>query len=190
MPASTAKQICLYCRSNALHDTSIDDVPNCMETAIAGTMYTFCTNPVKLTDSLLGPARFQETVNSSYYRWNKDTTYQILFTFPMNVSVTTLSLSFYIARDSGIGLPKTRLSLVGENFGVADTLNEVTTQSLTIDPVTGDEGSNELRTLTRNLTSLFRAMTSQILLRIEDDKVYALALTEIKFCAGKIEQPP
>ena len=102
---------------------------------------------------------------------------QILFTFPTDVLVSRVQLHFYTDRDNGTALPKTRLSLVNETFTAADTLND-SIPSFTIDETVGEDGLNNV---SRNLTEQF---TPQILLRIEEHKVYALALSEIKFCTG------
>lgn len=170
-------------RTDALVNSAVDD--NCEEEDIDGIMYTTCNDPnLVLADTLLGPAQFDESDSSSYYHWNKDMMNQVLFTFSSDVSVSRLQLHFYTARDSGIALPKTRLSLVNETFRVSDVLNE-STRSFTIDPILGEAGSNHLSNVSKQLTEIFQAMTTQILLRIESDKVYALALSEIKFCSGE-----
>lgn len=172
-------------RTDALLNSVVDDTLNCRESEL-GIMYTNCSHPIILTDSLLGPAQFNVADSSPYYHWNKENPRnQILFTFPTSVSVSVLQLYFYTDKDNGIALPKTRLSLVNDSFQVSDTIDESTTSSFTIDAVIGGDGENRLTNVSRRLTGQFQRMTTQVLLRIEGDKVYALALSEIKFCTGE-----
>jgi hypothetical protein len=162
--------------TDALVNSDVDI--NCEN--VDGTSFTRCipSNSI-LTDGQLGPAQFNESESSSYYHWDKTTTNQILFTFPEGVSICKLQLHFYSDRDRGIALPKTRISPVDETFTVSNTLSEF---SITIDLIIGGEGSNFRDNVTRTLMG--NVTTSQILLRIEEDKDYALALSEIKFCTG------
>lgn len=168
-------------RSDALVNSAVDD--DCEEEEDNdGTAYTTCTSPnLLLTDTLLGPTQFNESDSSTYYLWNKDRSNPILFTFPTAVSITGVQLYFYTDSDSGIALPKIRLSLVNETVTAADIPDDVTTPSFTI---IGEVGSNSLNNISLSLPKIFQAITTQVLLRIEEDKVYALALSEIKFCSG------
>lgn len=164
-------------RADALVNSDVDS--QCSEEDINGTTFTTCSSPhMILTDMTLGPDQFNASDPSTYYHWNKDTMNQILFTFPTNVSVSRVQLHYYTNQGSGIALPKSRLTLVNDTFTAADTLND-SIESFTIDEMTmGDEGLNIAN---RDLAGQF---TTQILLRVEEHKVYALALSEIKFCTG------
>ena len=163
----------------------MDDNSDCTENTISSVAYTTCTHPIVLTDLQLGPGQYDAGNSDTYYLWDKNTANQILFTFATPVSVSILQLHYYADRANGIALPKSRLSLVNASFNISDTLDDDIVSSFTIGPIEASEGENMLQNFTRQLTEPFRANTTQILLRIEDDKDYALALSEIKFCTGE-----
>ena len=165
-------------RADELENTDVDS--NCEENT-AGVVT--CQHPGVLTDSQLGPAQFDADDSGVYYHWNKDRNSQILFTFEEDVVIYVYSLTYYSSQDDGIALPKTNLNLVDRNFTVTDSHGVL--PSLTSSQDFGQSGTNVLINTSRVLLPLFRNRTAQVLLRIDRDKEYALALTEVKFCTRR-----
>lgn len=131
---------------------------------------------------MLGPDQY-DTEDNSYYLWDKDEDFQVLFNFSEEVVLTTVQFHFYANRNESVGLPKLRVSLVNDSFRVSDTLDP-NAASLTVDPTIISPDTNERRSMELELRD---ASTQQVLLRVDEHKRYALALTEIKFCsAGKL----
>ena len=79
-----------------------------------------------------------------------------------------------------VALPKIRISLVGSDFQLSDSLGFI--RSYTIDPIDATAETNGRFNTTATLTGEFSAMTTQVLLRIEDNKDFSLALSEVNFC--------
>ena len=161
--------------SNSLQNPSVDDNSNCSDRE----SFTFCSHPIVLTDSSLGPDNYDAT-GSSYYLLNNDQMNQILFNFSRPVLLSTIELHYYIDVANEVALPKTRISLVND-FRVSEMLDS-SIRSLTIDPVDATPELNGRRISTARLVREFSAHTNQILLRVEDNTDYALALSEIRFC--------
>ncbi len=162
-------------RTGSLQNSAVDDVSNCNES----TQVTFCMQPIVITDSSLGPENYDAS-GSSYYLLNNRELTQILFDFPRDVLLSTIQLHYYFDVTNEVALPKMRISLV-ENFQVSQTLSS-SIRSLTIDPIDASPELNGRSNITARLAGEFSARTTQILLRIEDNKDYSLALSEIKFC--------
>ncbi len=133
-------------------------------------------HPIVLTDSSLGPENYNAS-DSSYYLFNNRELTQILFNFPRDVLLSTIQLHYYIDVTNEIALPKIRISLV-DNFQVSQTIGP-SIRSLTIDSV---DARSELNGRIARLPEEFSISTTQVLLRIEDNKDYSLALSEIEFC--------
>ena len=80
--------------------------------------YTHCDgNQLKLTDSDIGQERYHAP---DYYVWSAGKDWQLLFTFPTGVSLTTITLHYY--SDSARGLPRLILYAVPDDFNVWDAL--------------------------------------------------------------------
>ena len=164
-------------RSSALLNPDVDDESNCSANIIETTEYTFCAHPNIVTDANLGPTQY-DAQDDSYYLWNNEQSSQVLFTFAEETALTSIQFHFYIHANESIGLPKLRVSLVNSNFEVSNTLEE-SFPSLTVDPITIPPELNERRMAELELGG---DSTRQVLLRIDNNKRYGLALTEIKFC--------
>ena len=81
---------------------------------VSSDQYTHCGGMQrKLTDSDLGQEQYQPT---DYYVWIAGQGAQLLFIFPTNVSLTTITLNYY--SDSVRGLPKLRFYAVPDDFDV------------------------------------------------------------------------
>lgn len=167
----------------ALLNPSVDDNSNCSQRSIGSSNYTLCAHPIVLTDRDVGLGLFANADSNSYYRWDKANSRRILFTFSESVLLSAIQLHFYVDSNNGIGLPKLRISLVNDTFQVADPLNGIS--SATVDPITITPELNGVQNTTAILPDTLQFNTSQILLRIESNKRYELALTEIKFCSGR-----
>ena len=170
---------CEY-ESNSLQNPSVDDVSNCSEITEGGTMLTRCSHPIVLTDNELGPDNYEES-GLSYYLLDNSRSNRILFTFSRSVSLSTIQLHYYIDTESEVALPKIRISLVN-NFNVLDTIPDGI-RSSTID---GRDPSPELdgrEIYVAGESGEFSATSAtQVLMRIEDNKDIALALSEVIFC--------
>lgn len=164
-------------KTSALQNPTVDDDSNCSASTIEGVEYTFCAHPIRVTDNFLGPNEYRSDDNS-YYLWNRDENCQVLFTFPEEVALIMVQFHYYIHRNESIGLPKLRVSMVGDDFQVSDTLDPSVT-SLTVDPVSVPAELNERRVSSLPLSG---DSTRQVLLRIDLNKRFGLALTEIQFC--------
>ena len=70
---------------------------------------------LKLADSNFGQEQYQPT---DYYVWSSRSGEQLLFIFPIRVSLTTITLHYY--SDSVQGLPRLRFYTVPDDFDVWD----------------------------------------------------------------------
>jgi hypothetical protein len=71
---------------------------------------------LKLADNNIGQEQYQ---SYDYYVWNSGNGAQLLFIFPIRVSLTTITLHYY--SDSARGRPKSRFYAVPDDFDVWDT---------------------------------------------------------------------
>ena len=70
---------------------------------------------LKLTDNNIGQEQYQ---SSEYYQWPAGSDRQLLFIFPIRVSLTTIILHYY--SDSVRGRPRLRFYVVSDDFDVWD----------------------------------------------------------------------
>ncbi len=76
--------------------------------------YIHCdSNQLQLIDSNLGQEQFQ---HSEYYWWSAGSDGQLLFIFPVTVSLTTITPHYY--SDSNRSLPRLRFYAVPDDFDI------------------------------------------------------------------------
>ena len=91
--------------------------PDNLQTDVFTNNYIHCDGAKrKLTDSNLGQEQYQIT---DYYVWLAGSATQLLFIFPTEVSLTTITLHYY--SDSVTGLPRLSFYAVPDDFNVWDT---------------------------------------------------------------------
>ena len=116
----------MYPSEYAYHDDSVNraesDSANCrrypsgLKVAVSTQDYIHCDgSQLKLIDSDLGSEQYS---SSAYYWWNARRDGQMLFIFPIRVSLTTITLHYY--SDSDRGLPRLRFYAVPDDFDIWD----------------------------------------------------------------------
>ena len=116
----------MYPSEYAYHDDSVNraesDSANCrrypsgLKVAVSTQDYIHCDgSQLKLIDSDLGSEQYN---SSAHYWWNARRDGQMLFIFPIRVSLTTITLHYY--SDSDRGFPRLRFYAVPDDFDIWD----------------------------------------------------------------------
>ena len=78
---------------------------------------------LKLADSNIGQEPYR---SSDYYQWSAGSAGKLLFIFPTNISLTTITLHYYSDSDSVQGRPRLRFYSVPDYFDIWDALTSDT----------------------------------------------------------------
>ncbi len=90
-----------------------------LQVGLSTDLYIHCNGiQWKLTDSDLGGEQYQP---ADYYAWIVGKDVQLLFIFPLRVSLTTITLHYY--SDSDWGLPRLKFYAVPDNFNIWNSPN-------------------------------------------------------------------
>ena len=127
---------------------------------------------LQLTDSNLGQENYQK---SEYYQWPAGSDKQLLFIFPANVSLTTITLHYY--SDSNQGLPRLRFYAVPDDFGIWMAL---ATDHLLIDVASIPPGREPAGH--RNVSIDINFKTTEILHTCSDLLTWSHGLQATVFC--------
>ena len=132
-----------------------------------------------LSDSNLGSEQYQTT---EYYRWSAGpgTNRQLLFIFPIRVSLTTITLHYY--SDNLRGLPRLRFYTVQDDF---DIWHALTTSDPYVDVagvLPGGEPAGH-----RNISIADISFNTKKVLMYKFSSSFQFAVSEVEFftCNGK-----
>ena len=132
-----------------------------------------------LSDSNLGSEQYQ---TNEYYRWSTGpgTNRQLLFIFPVRVSLTTITLHYY--SDSVRGLPRLRFYTVPDDF---DIWNAPSTSDPYVDVAQGVLPSGE--PAGRRNISIDISFNTKKVLMYKFSSNFQFAVSEVEFftCNGK-----
>lgn len=155
---------------------------------IAGTEYTFCNHPVRLTDKDPGPGMFDASDSSTYYRWNINGG-RMMFVLPVAALLDSIRVFYYVDSTHMIGRPKIRVVLMDETFEINDTITSGHPDRILDIEFTGLTNGlkNESLVLQRN-TDI--GATTKVVLDVQKHKLLNLAISEITFCTTGMSPLP
>ena len=141
--------------------------------------YFYCGGTqLKLTDSSLGQEQYQ---NTDYYVWPAGSDGQLLFIFPIRVSLTTITLHYY--SDSVRGRPRLRFYAVPDDFDVWDALTSGTPYvGIAAIPPGGEPAGRRSVSISTNFN------TMKVLMNLEFKTNFTFAVSEVEFfrCSKKL----
>ena len=137
--------------------------------------YTHCDgSQLQLTDSNLGQEQYS---SSDYYVWSADRDSQLLFIFPIRVSLTTITLHYY--SDNVRGLSRLRFYAVPDDFDIWETPT-TTYPRVAVVPLGGESAGH------RNVSININFNTRRVLM-YKFSSSFHFAVSEVEFfaCNGK-----
>lgn len=142
------------------------------------TTYTTCPHPSTLTDSDIGS---ETEVDRDYFEWDSKTAFEILFTFSSEVSLTSITLSYFYGLGKGTiyGLPDLRFFALPDDYEFGSNL---TSGSILLHVGSITKFLPGSRT-TENF-KIPRPMTTKKLVLERNSQGYRCAFSEIKFFAN------
>jgi hypothetical protein len=160
-------------RANCRSYSEIGGLP----ASIHSTDYIHCDGILlKLTDNNLGQEQYQ---SSAYYKWSAGSAEQLLFIFPIRVSLTTITLHYYSNSDQG--LPRLRFYAVPDDFDIWDA---ITTSYPSVDVAAVPPGGE--RAGRRSVSVNVNFNTKRVLI-YKYSSSFQFAMSEVEFfrCSSK-----